>query len=308
MLAGFKDTADVRLGAAVFNAYDINGVAWVVTDIEGWWEFPDLTLPDDPRPFEHDGSYYTPGRYNPRTMTLSGVLIPPAGNPQGAPYGRPTRDLAAYAREVLGRTIDMARGAAVLRVDEDIPKQAEVQLASKPTFRNTKFNGVVEFQIPLKAGDPRKYAQDLSTVSNIGLARSTGGRTYPRTYPLTYTGGGTTTSTSSGIAYAPNVGTYPTGATIRLYGPVSTPSIEHLESNSTMRFHIDIPAGEYLELNLLDRSVLLNGTTSRRATLEVKSKWFMLQPGTNSIRYNGEPLGSGSDPYMDITYRSAWIS
>jgi hypothetical protein len=306
LLPGFIDRADVRLGNAIFNAYDRNGVAWVLTDMEGWWDIPDVTLPDDPRPFEHDGSYYTPGRYMPRVITLSGTLIPPSGIQQGLPLGDPATNYASWARQALGSAMDLVRKGATLQVDEEVPKQALVQLAARPSFRNSKINGAFDFQIPLKAGDPRKYAQTLTTISGIGMARSVSGRTYPRTYPMTYQTPGTQ-STSLSLAYAANAGTYNTGAIIRIYGPVSTPQIEHIESGNRLRFHTDIATGDYLELDLLNRTALLNGTANRRATLEVRSHWFLLQPGVNTIRFNGSLTGEDAEPYMDIEYRSAWL-
>jgi hypothetical protein len=306
LLPGFVDRADVRLGNAVFNAYDRNGVAWIVQDIEGWWDLPEVNIPDDPRPFEQDGSYYTPGRYMPRTMTLTGTLVPPAGVQQGFPL-TPTRDLAAYARQVLAASLDLSRSTAVLAVDEEVPKQAEVQLASRPSFRNSKINGATDFSVPLKAGDPRKYAQVESFITDIPVARATDqGRTYPRVYPLTYQDPGTPIGAQSpGIAIASNAGTYATGAIIRVYGPISTPSIENIEANSLLRFITTVPDGSYLEIDLLNRSVRLNGDINRRSTVEIRSKWFMLNPGLNSIRLNGDPLGGS--PYMSIRFRSAWI-
>lgn len=315
--AGFVDRGDVRLGNIIFNAYDRNGVAWVLTDLDGWWDLPEVSLPDDPRPFEMDGSYYTPGRYMPRVISLQGVLVPPASMQYGAPAGFPARDLAGYARQVLGAGSNIVRNAAILQVDEETPKQAIVQLAAKPSFKNSRVNGVIEFQIQLKAGDPRKYSQLETQLLGAGVSRSTSGRHYPRVYPLKYitsdgappvTGGApVTTASGNGTVVAENVGTYNTGAVIRLYGPISTPYIENIEQGKHMRFHLDIAEGDYLEINLLERSVMLNGTTNRRATMEVKSRWFMLEPGTNTIRFNGDPLGSGAQPTMDITYRSAWL-
>lgn len=307
LLPGFTDTADVRLGSVVFNAYDRNGVAWVVTDIDGWWELPEVSIPDDPRPFEQDGSYLTPGRYMPRVLALNGMLIPPAGVQQFQPTGNPTRNLASYARQALGAAVDIARVAAILQVDEEVPKQAVVQLANKPSFKNSRVNGAIEFSIPLKAPDPRKYSQTLIVSPDTSLVQASGGRTYPRTYPLTYGDVGDTSGPQTGIILATNVGTYNTGAVIRINGPVASPTIEHLELGVVLMFNTSVGSNEYLEIDLFDRTVLLNGETNRRWTMDVRSDWFMLQPGVNSLRFNGEAFGSGASPSMNVTYRSAWI-
>ncbi len=282
LLPGFNESADVRLGAVIFNSYDVNGVAWVCTDIEGWWDLPEVSIPDDPRPFEQDGSYYTPGRYMSRVMMLEGVLVPPPGILPGVTNGTASRDLASYARQALGAALDIARNSTTLYVDEEIPKQAQVQIANKPTFRNSSVNGVMEFAIPLKSGDPRKYAQHLTSLS-------------------TAISGGTSVA-------ATNIGTYPAGAVIRIQGPVVNPVVTNTQSSSALAFVLTVADGDYLEIDLLNRSVLLDGVTNKRATMTIPSRWFMLQPGANTLVLSagsGGSLGSGSA--LEVDYRSAWL-
>lgn len=298
---GFRATADVRLGGLVFNAYDRNGCAWVVTDLDGWWDTPEVSVPDDPRPFEQDGSYYAPGRYQSRAISLTGTVVPPGGLQQGIAYGTPTRDFSAYARQAIGAGLTFVRSSALLQVDEEVPKQAQVQLAGRASFKNSKINGALDFQIPLRAPDPRKYSQELHSLDTL-IGSATVGRTYPRVYPMTYGDA----SHSTGIVTANNAGTYETDATIRIYGPVVSPSIEHLEQGKRMTFATSVTQGSYLELQLLDRTVLLDGMSNRRSTVGVGSKWFTLGPGRNSIRFTGTPVGD-SEPRMTVEYRSAWI-
>ena len=308
ILAGFRDSADVRLGSVIFNAYDRNGVAWVLTDLDGWWDLPDVSIPDDPRPYEQDGSYFAPGRYLPRVIAVSGTLVPPGGVQQTTPLGNPTPNLAAYARHALAAALDITRRQAVLKVDEETPKQAAVQLASKPTFKNSRINGATDFMIQLKSADPRKYSQVETQLDAVGLARSGEGRHYPRTYPLTYMADpDNPTPVSNGISLAENIGTYNTGAIIRIYGPISTPRVENIEQDVFLQLDVDVADGDYLEIDLMNRSVLLNGITNRRHVLDVRSRWFMLEPGKNSLRFNGEPLGSSGEPRMSVTFRSAWL-
>ena len=302
VLQGFKDRADVRLGELIFNAFDQNDVAWVVTDIPGWWEFPDILLPDDPKPYELDGSYTTPGRFNARTMSLNGVIVPPAGVQWWVGLGMPTPNFAAWARERMGAGLsDLVRGTAVLRVDEDFPKQAEVQLNGNVTMKNSTLNGVLEFSIPLKAADPRKYSQAVFSLGGTSGTTATG-TTYPTTYPISYTAG--STSGSTGIV---NGGTYNTGAIIKIYGPVTNPTIQHVQSGHTMTFVDTIADGDYYEINLIDRLIMLNGTVSRRSRLALGSRWFLLDPGPNTILYNGTDITTVSTSQLTIEYRYAWI-
>jgi len=275
LLPGFQDSADVRLGAVILNSYDVNGVAWVCTDIDGWWDMPDISLPDDPRPFEQDGSYYTPGRYMPRVLTLKGVLVPPPGILPGVTTFTNARDLASYARQAFGAALDLARNSTTLQVDEEVPKQCQVQMVGKPTFHNNNSNGMTAFTIPLKAGDPRKYAQTLTALSVAASASAT------------------------------NAGTYPTSAIMRIKGPVTNPTVTNIEASSSLQFNITVASGQYLEIDLLNRGVLLNGVTNKRSTMTIPSRWFMLQPGANTLVLTASSLGSGSG--LEVDYRSAWL-
>lgn len=302
LLPGFRETADVRLGNLTFNAYDRNGAAWVITDIDGWWDTPEVNVPDDPRPFELDGSYAAPGRYLSRAITLTGTVVPPSGQQQGTPYGNPTPSFSAYAREALGAGLNFIRSSALLQVDEEVPKQAQVQLAGRATFKNSKVNGALDFMIPLRAPDPRKYSQQLFTPDTL-IASAAGGRTYPREYPLSY--GDDAGSTGSISAF--NMGTYSTGAVIRIYGPVATPTVEHVEQGKRLTFVDTIPEGSFYEIDLADRLVMLDGTSNRRNTMEIRSRWFMLEPGDNTLRFNGTALSTTPTPRMTVSYRSAWI-
>lgn len=284
IIPGFIPSGDIRLGPLFFNSYDLNGVAWVCTEIEGWWDLPEVSIPDDPRPFEQDGSYYTPGRYMPRVMTLTGVLIPPPGLLPGVTEESNSRDLASYARQAMGSALNIARLTTMLEVDEEEPKQAEVQIANKPTFRNSTINGAIEFTIPLKAGDPRKYSQTLTSLSSASSGAS-----------------GSSVETVEAI----NLGTYPTGAIMRINGPVVNPTITDIELDSDLSFVITVADGDYLEIDLLNRGVLLNGVTNRRATMLIGSRWFMLQPGTNTLVLDADSMGSGAT--LEVDFRSAWL-
>lgn len=289
-IPAFQPRSDVHLGSLNLNDYDANGVAWVVEDIKGWWELPPAQIPDDPRPYFQDGSYLVAGRYGPRGLTIKGFLIP-----------TPNAELAAAdARVTMARQLDLVRQTTLLVVDEDVPKQAWVQLVGFDLTSTTP-NGTIGFTIQLKAPDPRKYAKYESAGTTM-LFSASGGREYPRTYPVTYGVSG-----ASGVITVNNKGTYITNAQLRIYGPIADPEIEHLETGSKLQFSGVIQATEYYDLDLFDRTVLLNGTTSRREMLATRSQWFVINPGMNHIRFNGSTFDTSLTPSLTVNYRSAWI-
>jgi hypothetical protein len=148
------------------------------------------------------------------------------------------------------------------------------------------------------ATDPRIYAA-TETVLGVGLPAASGGLAWPLVWPLSW---GTATS---GTVSADNAGTFPTRPVVRFDGPLTGASIENVTAGKTFRFKTSfvIAAGEYVEVDFNDHTVLLNGTASRYSQVASNSQWWEIAPGANEVRLGGVS-GSGT---ADITFRSAWI-
>ena len=136
--------ADISLGGLVFNTIDENGVVWVITDIEGWWETPEPEMRDIPRGFG-DGSYDVHGRYSARQITLTGVFLPPDSS------------YVAAARSKLIEETDLVYAGAWLKTDESPVKASYVRLSGRPNIKTVNARGRTEFSIGLRAADPLKY-------------------------------------------------------------------------------------------------------------------------------------------------------
>lgn len=163
------------------------------------------------------------------------------------------------------------------------------------TYPNCYLKGVGELTIL----DPTRYTNTESTVSS-GLASTSGGLTYPHGYPYSY---GTVTSGSVTVV---NDGTVPARFTAKITagtGGLSGPRITHVESGAVLAFDtLTLNAGEWVELDWWDQTVLLNGVASRSATLvRPLSEWFRLEPGINTVLFGGTGVGT-----LDVEWRSAW--
>lgn len=274
---------DISLNGVVFNSIDVlpdgsPGCAWLIEDIDGWWEHADLELFEDPRTPYEDGNYYSSGRYNTREITIVGRIIPPPGEiVAGVP-----QPFIVQARNALNKAVSLVRQIGVLQVNEsDAPKIAYVQLAEKPL---TKFNTIanhLSFSITLRASDPRKFSAELHQLS-IPVPTATVGRLYSRTFPQTYGVAGT-----NGVEYAVNLGEYQTPAKLRIHGPVSDPAITHQESGASLGFDLTVGLGEWIDIDLQTRTALLSGAAQTRVPLVPGSKWFQLGAGINTIAYTG---------------------
>lgn len=96
---------------------------------------------------------------------------------------------------------------------------------------------------------------------------------------------------------------------LRLYGPCTDPRIEnYTDGEKTLNFNISLGTGDYLEVDVRERTVYLNGNPrqSRYSTLEfAESEWWSLVPGDNQVRYY--PVSYSGNSRAEISYRCQFI-
>ena len=143
-ITGLKLDAGISLGSLILNTIDEDGVVWVCTDIEGWWNHPEPDIDDIPRGYG-DGSYDVRGRYQARQLTLNGVFLVP-----DASY-------VAAARSKLIENTDLVYTGNWLITNENPPKASYVRLSGRPEITTVNPRGRTEFSIGLRAPDPLKY-------------------------------------------------------------------------------------------------------------------------------------------------------
>ena len=169
-LSGLKLEADIRLEDLVLNTIDEEGVVWICTDIEGWWDFPEPQLPDLVRGWG-DGSYDAKGRWNSRIITLKGTFL--TQDPSQVPA----------ARAKLIEAANLVYKSGVLVVNEEPAKSAFVRLSGPPNIETVTARGRTEFSIGLRAADPIKYEfLDTITATPTNAAPAT-----PASGSVTYT-------------------------------------------------------------------------------------------------------------------------
>jgi len=157
--------------------------------------------------------------------------------------------------------------------------------------------GVVRVQFVMYAEDPRIYdavEQDI----NIAYGGEAGiGFAFDFEFDLDFGGGAEPAG-----QYIDNAGNRPTPAILTIAGPIINPLIANDTNGGLLSFEINLGASDVLVIDLAAKTVLLNGTTNRRATL-VQPDWFLLDPGLNFIRFGGTD-GTGSQ--LTVSYRNAW--
>lgn len=175
----------------------------------------------------------------------------------------------------------------------------KVRINARPRGLTGELNIEWFYEIPIVRArffstKPWIYDNTETEVTSPILAGSSSGITWPITWPIVW---GTVTASSF---TATNDGTNRAEFVATIPGPVTNPVIQHLDRGLELAFAITLEAGQFLEVDTENRTVLLNGEANR---YYVKSgTWFNLSPGDNTLAYRAD---SGSSDLV-ITYRSTW--
>lgn len=170
-------------------------------------------------------------------------------------------------------------------------------LGVKFNYTTLRRTGSCDVQLQAQAEDPRIYDSTLQTYNvGQGIAITNG---FAFNFGFDFGFGAAVDPNQSNVY---NGGNRPAPAVITIPGPVTDPVIYNDTTSNTLSFDIDVAGTDYLVIDLLYKTVKLNGTASRRSTL-LEPDWFMLQPGDNFIRYRAASSGG---PAATITFRNAW--
>lgn len=157
-------------------------------------------------------------------------------------------------------------------------------------------------QCAFEAADPRRYSAELTTVST-GLTEYVGGLSTSFTTPFSIV-----TVLSSGLLQLNNTGTADSGLEVRVDGPLSGNQLVLQRPDGSVQslsVNLDLMAGEFLLIDSVKKTALLNGVST--ADFRGSSQWgwdtHPLPPGVTSFRFMGsDDTGTAQ---ATVTYRSA---
>jgi len=267
------------------NTVDDLGVEWWVTKEEGWSTSPPLRLSLVDRP-ERDGAFDSPSYRSPRVITLEGSAV------------APDRSAKEHAKDRLAAVLNDGGVLRPLVVTEPhVTRRLLVRLSAETKISDRK-NGVFDFSLQLTAPDPLRYSAALNAAS-CPLPTSSGGVTFPLSFPLDFGEG-----SSGGRLQLDNRGTAPSWPVWRIAGPCTDPVVINPETGEQLAFGLTVQAGEVLVVDSDARTVLLQGTASRRSFLLPDSEWFPLRPGSNRIGFRAAQTESAAR--LTAEWRDAW--
>lgn len=178
-----------------------------------------------------------------------------------ATYGEDTKYYGYHPLEWSETVGETSRAFRVFAKPKEIPQVATDALSGN--IRKT----TLEFKI----ADPRKYLQTQSTLSGAGTANNAGTYTTPVVITVTASGA---TSTSL--------------------------TITNSTTSESIYVTTALSAGQVLVIDTGAHSVKLNGTETR-SMLSGTSKWWLLNPGNNTLA-----LSNDSNTSVSFAWYSAW--
>jgi hypothetical protein len=235
---------------AVFNDPSDPNYVGMLTEVTGL-DSPDVRESADDL-VEMDGGIHGDFFYGRRPVVLNGIVL----NPSSASARNLRLDL-------LSRASDAMRGDAVLTwtpsgsVPQYIRVRRQQPLRISGAWQKT-------FQVPLVAADPRIYSSSLNTSTVVTSPSATSaGRTYPKVYPIAYSA-----AAPLGQLLVTNAGTSSTFPVLRIYGPGNNPKVYNFTTGKLIALTYSLGAGDWLTVDTLNRTVLLNDTTSRYSAVD----------------------------------------
>ena len=150
----------------------------------------------------------------------------------------------------------------------------------------------------LFATDPRLYDVTLNSQS-VGLPASNGGTSWPVVWPLSWGSAG-----AGGLLTCTNAGTFEARPVLTITGPIDNPTITNLTTGMSFTLAITLAPGDTLTIDMKARTVILNGTASRRGNATV-AQWWSIIPGANSVQFSANTVQVGSQ--LTVAFASAWI-
>lgn len=272
----------ISVGGLILGATDSQGVIWKVTSMKGWAS-PNVTLQLLQRARAH-GATASESFFKPRVLEVSGTIRAPSLAALDDAVDRLSTAVALGDTDFIVSEVGRSRHCSVRRSGEVIVDYVTDTLA--------------KYSIIVTAKDPRKYG-DLATFTTA-LPSSSGGRTYPATYPITYTGVST-----SGLVRVTNSGNMPAPVWFRVDGPIAAGgwSITHVQKQLTFSSSVALNSGDYVTVDMDRREVLAQGQSPRSGWVTSRG-WFSLDPGPNDISFGAANYSASA--LLTIQSMSAW--
>lgn len=272
---------------AVFNDTTDPNYVGMIRDVTGF-DSPDVRESADDL-VQQDGGIHGDFFYGRRPITLSGTIL----NPLSASERNQRIDRLSAASNAL-------RGDALLTWT---PTGGDMRMMVVRRNQPLRVTGAwqKDFQLALVAADPRIYSYAVHSTGVSAGAPSSAGRGYNKSFPIVYG-----PAAPSGQLVVSNAGDAETFPLLRITGPGTNPTLINLTTGQQLAIVYTLAASEYLVVDMLNRTVLLNGSANRYGAVDfVNSEWFPIIPGDNDLRIGFSSFSTGAA--LQVDWRDAWL-
>ena len=215
-------------------------------------------------------------------------------------------DVSAFSTNLQAFNLAMAPGGAEKPLVMYVPGMCnnnKFMLWARPRRRVVPVDRLWFYNVPVMniefvATDPRLYS--LAQYSQaLTLPQALGGAQFDMTFDLQFGGG-----VAGGDEILNNAGTYKTSPVFKIIGPVINPALENITTGKKFKMDITVLAGDYLIVDMSQRTVMLNGTASRYSNVVKTSEFWDLEPGDNTVVYSAAGYTVST---ATATWRDAWV-
>jgi hypothetical protein len=265
---------------------DANGCLWFIEHVKGWHGSPaprTNVVDREQADGVFDGPTFQPGR----VVSMDGWVE------------APTQSLLMQAVDQLAALLVAgSRTDTLTAVEAHMSRQIAVRRDGE-TLIDPLNTTTATFSILLYAGDPVKYSVTLNHATT-GLYSGAGIRAYPTAFPVAYGPLG-----SQGIASVYNAGNldaYPVLTITNPTDPLVNPRVRRF-GDTQIGLGLTIAPGDFLEIDMANQTVLLNGVASRYTSITPDSDFWSLPPGDSQILFTAD---SGLGAVLDVAWRDPY--
>jgi hypothetical protein len=146
---------------------------------------------------------------------------------------------------------------------------------------------IFDWSLVLDATDPLLYGAPTFTTASLASTAPGAGRIWPRAWPRDW---GVPAGVTPGAVSLSNAGTASYWPRLRIDGPVPNPTVTLVETGDSLRINHNLLAGQWIDVLLGDRKVLLQGRTSLGNSIDRASvgSWLAVPPGGASISWTAD--------------------
>jgi len=267
----------VTIGGVVLTSDDGADGMRVVTTLVGWDDAPAARTSLQPR-MQQDGAWDAAGTSSERVVDITGRVH--AATP-GEAYAA-QRQLAALRPQAVYE----------LLVDNDaigpLTVMARITSAVKTVWYGDRS---FSYDLQVTAPDPLKYGARSFATAGLSSDTPGAGLLYPLAYPVDY---GIPPGVTPGAVRVANAGTTQYWPTLRIDGATTNPVATMVETGAWLRYGAVLASGQWLDIDLANRRVLLQGQVSVRHHVTFGGDWLSVQPGGGSITWTADVADSAA--------------